>query len=267
MKIFDNKSRYKNFLAVFLLLIFLTLISFPSWGQRVLFAFLGPLNISSRSFLINFSDKSKTKSDLLSEILILEKKNSETSVDSARLLFLEDENSKLREYLDFTNSNSFNYTLTNVVWQENFLNFFNFNQNIVIDKGGRDGLKSGLLVVNEHGVVIGKIIEVEDSVSRVCLVNNNFCKIAAVLSNEAKSVGLTEGDMGLSIKVNFIPQDESVSVGDVVMTSGLEKDIPRGLTIGRVNFVSRDASDIWLDVVAEPLFRANNLNILLVVLP
>ena len=77
------------------------------------------------------------------------------------------------------------------------------------------------------------------------MVNNNFCKIAVSINNPSSSSGLAEGDLGLSIKLNFIPQNEEVQVGDLLLSSGLERDIPAGLAVARINNVEQKVNDIW----------------------
>lgn len=87
------------------------------------------------------------------------------------------------------------------------------------------------------------------------------------LGSEDRTIGLAEGDMGLSIKVSFVSQSENIKVGDQLITSGLEKDIPRGLAVGRVNNVEQEVNNIWQNINAEALFDVNNLSIVSVILP
>ncbi|MFA5644046.1 MAG: rod shape-determining protein MreC [Patescibacteria group bacterium] len=266
MKLIDPK-KYKFFLAVFLLLVFLNIVGFSSLGQRMLAKIVHPISFLGQKLSKNLNNKTKSKSKLLEEITILEKKLELEEVDLAKLYSLEEENKKLREYLNFFDDSSFDYVLANIVWQDNLLNFSNYNQNLVINKGEQAGLRSGLAVVNESGVIVGKVVEVNEKNSRICLINNNFCKMAVSINNSSGSVGLAEGNLGLSIKLNFISQGEVVSVGDRIITSGLERDVPRGLALGRVNYVNQEINDIWQNISAEPLFNINNLNIVAVIIP
>lgn len=267
MNFSNSRKKYKFFLAVVLLLIFLNIIGFSKLGRRIFSGIIIPGNKVSREVATDLSVDKKSKSKLLEEITSLEEQKQANEVDMARLYSLEEENEKLRQYLNFVNTGSFDYVLANIIWQENLLNFSHYNQNIIIDKGSKDGLREGLAIISETGVIIGKIIEVEDKMSRACLINNNFCKMAVSLSNSSKSIGLAEGDLGLSIKVNFVSQNETVNVGDRIITSGLEKDIPKGLAVGKVNYVNQEVNDIWQNINAEPLFSINDLSIISVVIP
>lgn len=267
MRILFDRKNFKIFLAVFALLIFLNIIAFSSWGHRFFSAVAKPATSFFRKNSENVDNSKKSKDELEAEVADLQERLLKSEVELAKFNSTEEENSKLRQYLNFFSNDSVKYVIANVVWQENLLNFSHYNQNIIIDRGRKDGLLEGLVVLNEAGVVVGKIIEVEDNNSRVCLINNSFCQMAVSLSNEDRTVGLAEGDLGLSVKISFVSQSENIKVGDQVITSGLEKNIPRGLAVGRVNNVEQEINDIWQKINAEALFNINNLNIVSVVLP
>ncbi len=267
MSFIKNKKFYKFFLAVIVLLVFLNIIGFSSWGQRIFFKIVYPESFFIKNFTSFSLLDTKSRKSLIKDLRELEKKVESNQVDLAQLDSLRKENEKLRQYLNFFEEKNYDYVLARVLWSENLLNLSTYNQNIVIDKGKKDGLRAGLVVINESGVVVGKVIEVNDSSSRVCLVNNNFCKIAVSINNPSSSSGLAEGDLGLSIKLNFIPQNEEVQVGDLLLSSGLERDIPAGLAVARINNVEQEVNDIWQKINAEALFNINNLNIVSVIIP
>lgn len=267
MRILFDRKNFKIFSAVLILLIFLNIIVFSSWGHRIFSVIVNPGSSWLRKSSQNLEDSEKSREELEEEVSSLQEKLLKSEVELAKFNSTEEENSKLRQYLNFLNNKSAKYVLANVVWQENLLNFSHYNQNIVIDRGSRDGLYEGLAVVNEAGVIVGKIIAVEKDSSRVCLINNSFCQMAVSLSNEERTVGLAEGDLGLSVKISFVSQSEKVNVGDQIITSGLEKNIPRGLAVGRVNNVEQEVNDIWQKINAEALFNINDLNIVSVIVP
>jgi rod shape-determining protein MreC len=67
--------------------------------------------------------------------------------------------------------------------------------------------------------------------------------------------------------MNYIPQLEEINQGDIIITSGLGGDIPRGLVIGRVAQVNKQSNEIWQDVTIEPLSSWHSLTIVSVILP
>ena len=61
-----------------------------------------------------------------------------------------------------------------------------------------------------------------------------------MLLNQDRSIGIIEGGFGLTIRMTFIPQQEIVEIGNIIVTSGLEKNVPRGLVIGEVASVEKE---------------------------
>lgn len=205
--------------------------------------------------------------DLNAKVNDLENQVSSLVVENARLKELENENQKLREYLNFFGQQKMNYVLANVTSQENFLDSVKYGQNIIINKGKSNNLVPGLVVVNGQGVVVGKVLEVEENSARVCLLINNSCKLAVSILNQDRTIGVTEGDLGLTVKINFVGQTENINQNDIVVTSGLEKDIPAGLVLGRVSQINNNKNDVWQNINVEPLVNFDNLGVVSVVLP
>ena len=52
--------------------------------------------------------------------------------------------------------------------------------------------------------------------------------------------------------MDFIPRNEVVLVGDMVVTSGLEETIPRGLLIGEVAVAQNEAYQPFQQAVLTP---------------
>lgn len=186
---------------------------------------------------------------------------------NAKLQELEDENNKLRQQLNFFAPEKYKYLMANVVSQPALLGAAEAEKDLVIDKGSKDGLRAGLAVVNEDGLIIGKIIETKDRLSRVCLITNYNCRLAATVQNQTRTVGLTDGNLGLTIKMSFIPQSEKINLGDTVITSGLGGSIPRGLVIGKVIQVDNRSNEIWQELNIEPLLNLDNLTFVAVINP
>lgn len=188
-------------------------------------------------------------------------------VDQAKLQLLEEENKKLRAQLDFLSANDYRAVSANIVSRQNLFDAADDAQDIVLDKGTVEGLRPGLGVIDENGIIIGKIIEVKDHSARACLTTGSDCQLAASIINNNKTIGLSEGELGLTIKMNYIPQMENIQPDEIVITSGLGGDIPRGLVIGRVSQVNNQSNEIWQDVTIEPLSSLRSLTVVSVILP
>ncbi len=192
---------------------------------------------------------------------------SQKTIDEANLEILKEENQQLRKYFNFYKEESYSLVLVNVASKEINFGSRNKDYNLIIDKGLNDGLVSGLVLVNENGVVIGKITAVKQASSQVCLITASNCQLAATILNQDRSVGLTDGELGLTVSLDMIPQTEEINIDDIIVTSGLSELIPRGLVIGRVNKIEKKSNEIWQKAVIEPDISLNNLNILSVIIP
>jgi rod shape-determining protein MreC len=231
---------------------------------------ISPIDRSLHSFGVWF--KASAYNDLSPENMSLKLEEMQielalASINEAKLELLTEENNKLRQQLNFLNNNHYKAISANIVSRQNLFNTADNAQDIILDKGSKDGLRSGLGVINETGIIIGKIIEAKDHSARACLTTGSDCQLAAAVLNQAKTIGLSEGELGLTIKMNFIPQMEKIEPNDILITSGLGDDIPRGLVIGRVSQINNQSNEIWQDVTIEPLADLHNLTVVSVIIP
>lgn len=105
---------------------------------------------------------------------------------------------------------------------------------LLIDRGSDDGLRLEMPVVTGEGVLVGKIFALERAAAQVLLLTDARSRIGTSVQNAAKTQGIVQGKRGLSLEMRLIPQNEEIGVGDLVVTSGIEPLIPRGLVVGRV---------------------------------
>ena len=208
----------------------------------------------------------REKEELLNEIKVLKEEAAAKAISNSHWLEIEEENKKLRSQLNFISSNKLSAVLANIIAKEETFSSSDI-RNIVIDKGEKDGLRRDLGVLSEEGVIIGKIIETNQENSVVCLITNPGCELAAALQNEDKTKGVTDGNMGLTIEMSYIPQLEKIATGDTVITSGLGGSIPRGLIIGRVSQVKSESNEVWQSAIIEPLIDFSDLTVVSVIIP
>jgi len=135
------------------------------------------------------------------------------------------------------------------------------NKSIFINKGSGDGIQKGMAAVSGEGVVVGKVVDVKANMSKICLVVDQDCKFAASIKNYDKTAGIVQGELGLTAKMDLIPQTEDVKVGDIVVTSGLEQFINEGLVIGKVSEVKKENNELWQNATIETLVNLDNLKI------
>jgi rod shape-determining protein MreC len=121
---------------------------------------------------------------------------------------------------------------------------------ILINKGTADGLRVGLPVLSEQGVV-GRIIETAWHASQVLLIIDENSNIDALIQrNRAQGILQGAGPSGCNLK--YISRVEEVQPGDVVLSSGLAGVFPKGLMIGVVTGVSRKGEGLFQKIDVSP---------------
>lgn len=257
-------------IAVIGLLIFLHFIGILRPVENIIIGILNPIfsgfySVSS-NVRIKYNEQT-SKADLLKKIERLESQNSRLIEGNTKLKIAEEENKILREHLKFLTKNKCRFVISNVISRGDIMDISGCTETMIINKGTKDGIYAGLGVVSSQGTIVGKIIEAKDNISKVYLINNSKCKLAATVLNQEKTSGITEGKLGLTIKMGFISHDNGIKINDIVVTSGLEQLIPRGLVIGKVMEVNKESNKIWQSAVIEPLADLDGLIIVSVLLP
>ena len=270
LKLKINSKKTFTYLAVIVLLIFL-----HSTGiARPLESFLA--NTLNPVFEIFYSGASKIrnvyggqvdKRDFNLIIAELEKENRKLFAENAKLKTLEEENEYLKKQIDFRKENNYKYVVAGIVSRNDLMNNSSEEKSIIINMGTKDGVENGLVLLDSEGVVIGKILEARDSVSRACLTVDKKCKFAVAIQNQDRTSGVAEGELGLTIKMDLIPQTEILEKGDIIVSSGLESNIPRGLVIGKVSELIKENNNLWQKAIIEPLVDFDSLVMVSVILP
>ncbi|MFH1744833.1 MAG: rod shape-determining protein MreC [bacterium] len=269
---FKKVGKQKTFIliAVIGLLIFLYQLGALTSVEKMAANVLNPIfsGFYSMGSNIGATFGQKTSEENLKEKLKeFEVQVADLTEENVRLKILEDENKILREHLNFLSQSQYQYVMSNVISRGDGIDLSGRTETIIIDKGSDDGLYEGLGVVSGRGVIVGKIMEVKGKISKVYLTSNSGCKLAAAIFGSEKTNGITEGDLGLTIKMGFIPQSAEINPSDIVVTSGLESFVPRGLIIGKISAVNKENNEMWQDAVIEPMSEFEDMVVVSVILP
>ncbi len=138
---------------------------------------------------------------------------------------------------------------------------------LMLDKGERDGVRLDAAVISATGVV-GRVIAVGPGAARVQVLLDRDSGAAAVVER-SRVGGVVSGQVsgveagGEDLVLKYVPERADVVVGDVVVTSGLDRIFPKGLVIGRVRFVG-EVTGLFRDIRVEPSARFERLEEVLV---
>lgn len=139
----------------------------------------------------------------------------------------------------------------------------NFMSVLIIDVGRRDGVRKGMPVVTERGLV-GHIHTVGVNWAKVLLIVDPSSSVAALIQS-SRAPGLISGRLGKDLVMDYIPQEDTVSVGDVVLTSGMSGNYPKSLLIGQVLEVEQRDIDPFQRAVVRPSVNFERLETVLVI--
>ena len=138
------------------------------------------------------------------------------------------ENSRLRRLLAINDPIEFQTVGARIVARAP-----SFLSNIAyIDRGSKDGVRADAPVLSGDGIV-GRVVLVSKYQSQIQLITNPDASVGALLEH-TRTPGVLRGSGDLLLDLNYISNTESISIGDVVLSSGLDGIYPKGLAIGKV---------------------------------
>lgn len=256
-----NQPKFISVGAAAMLLIFFHGLGWLKAPEALLAKILAPVETKFYAWGLNFSAL-KNYQTINEENLRLKGELAELSVDYLKLSELETENRYLKNELNFLRTVNYGWQLVKVIGRQPL------NDNIfIIDAGSANGLKPGLAVTVNQGVVIGKISQVEQNRSFVQLLNDTSSRLAVSFGDRASGTnGLLSGQAGNSLVIKLIPQSEPVEEKQTVVTSGLEELVPRGLLVGQISQVEQQVGQIFKQARVNPPFNYHNLHVLTVIL-
>jgi rod shape-determining protein MreC len=166
----------------------------------------------------------------------------------------------LSSLLGFVRSNPENKYITAAVIGKDTSPFLRY---VIINRGSDDGLRRGMPVVTSQGLV-GRVAAVLPNAARVQLITDEAAQVNVRLQRSGAE-GLLSGSLTGDVGMQKIPQDASVDVGDVVLTSGLGGQYPADLMVGQVTGVRRLTYELFQSASVQPAADFSQLKIVLVI--
>ena len=240
--------------------------------------YLGPVRDISRAVLVPFqsglTSVGTDASDLVRsarDLRDLRQRNAQLqaevdrlSVENARLTEVERENERLRQLLNFTRSNPwYDYKAAAVIGQKIGEDPSNLLFSILVDVGARDGVAVDMPVITDRGLV-GRVVNVGPNVAEVLMLIDPASAVNARVQN-SRVTGIVRGNIDSGLVMERIPQGETVSPGDIVLTSGLGGNFPDKLVIGQITEVMQRDSDMFQSARIRPTVDFGKLEEVMVI--
>ena len=214
----------------------------------------------SFDFFINFSNVKKENEELTAKNAELENK----LIEYERM---KDENTRLREMFDYSQTNAnYDYLGCNIIGYSGG----NISNGYIIDKGTKDGVEKDMVVITPAGLV-GKVTKASSSFAIFQTILNENIAVAAMVESTDETTGILQGITDSKNKnlteLSNIPIESAIKEGDKILTSGLGEMYPKEIRIGEVISVEVDNVGIMKRAVVKPYVDFNKLEELFVVVP
>ena len=201
------------------------------------------------------------------EILIKENQNllSQQKINSSilqRYESLEQENERLKQILNAANNLDNKVEITRII----SVNVNPYRHTIVIDKGERDGVYEGQVLLGTDGV-IGQILHTNFLTSEAILISDSDHALPVEINrNGLRTIVLGNGSY-TKLDVPYIPNNADIEIGDLLVTSGLGGKFPSGYPVAKVDFIESDLSEQFYKVSAKPIAYLNQVRELMLLKP
>lgn len=169
------------------------------------------------------------------------------------------ENEILRKALSLGLEKKFEMEMVEVVVR-------NADDTIIISQGSNNGLREKMVVINENGVLVGRVKKVFAAFSLVELISSP--KVIFDVNIQAKNeevLGVAEGTGNLGVRIKMVAKDKEIQAGQKVFTTALGGNFPENLLVGEIESIRKVDAEPFQNGSIVPYFTKTTLNRLLVI--
>lgn len=184
-----------------------------------------------------------------SEAQALRDQNAELRSRVAELEEARLENERLRRLLAFAEASELDAVGARVIGRP----VSAWEGTLLIDRGSHDGVGLGMPVVAPEGL-LGQTVEVTGRTAKVRLITDQRSGVAALLQ-PSRAEGIVRGSIEGHLSLEYVSREVTVTVGDVVLTSGMGGVYPKGLLVGEVSSYGLEDNDLYPRIGVRPSAR------------
>ena len=261
--------RFRNFVVIAIIIVLCLIVITVSFKQSDLINnikaktvdFFEPIQEKFYSFfnpITHFINSIRDYINLRGKYLNLQTENSELRRGYSENINLKFENDSLRKLLGIELRKDYTTVPAKVIgcyesrWQSE----------VVLNVGMSDGVLEGMGVIDEDGLIGVVKMAGNDSCS-VRLINDPQSNIGVRILSSGK-LGTIQGSQDKKITLNYIPVEELVFKGDIIITSEYG-NLPEEILIGRVSNVTENTSSPYKAIEIEPFVDFKKIEYVLVI--
>ena len=187
-------------------------------------------------------------------------------VDNVRLQEFQVENDQLLALLGAKNGSDFHTIAATVIARERP----ELGRVMTIDRGTNDGLAVGDVVIAAGGAVAGRVSDASPTTAHVTLLSDPSSTVTGMITSD-RATGDIAGQLSSPLRMANIDATVRVSIGDQIVTAGIvlgngvRSPYPKGLPIGQVVDVQRDANAVVQIAFLTPTADLDKLEYVLVI--
>jgi rod shape-determining protein MreC len=196
----------------------------------------------------------------------LRAENERLSNDNTRLQQLKTENDQLTALLQLQSGFDHTTVAVRVIGRE----LLPTSRVVTIDKGTADGLAMGDVVIVQGGAVAGRITDIGSNFAKVTLISDPSSTVIGQLQSSG-ATGEVGGEAGGVLTMKNVDSSVNIALDEEVFTAGLElaggirSPYPKGLVLGSVVDVQRDANDVVQTAFVQPAASLDTFEFALVI--
>ena len=195
----------------------------------------------------NFAATRRSMSELEQKITALQEERDAALAQTIELSSLINFEQDVQEIVEYKKRYDFSRATLAQILVKNFSEQSHF---FLIDRGAKAGIEKDMVVIVKD-CLIGRVAQVYPYYSKVVLVSDQSCKVAAYCTR-SKASGIYNGTnqewMAQLLHVSHLSQPE---VGEMVISSGDGLIFPRGFGLGKIKAFT--TKDLFHEIEIEPL--------------
>jgi rod shape-determining protein MreC len=237
-----------GYLAPMIRVVLNPVVGFQSW-------------ISTRYLaLYDFITVPRDIASLRQQNAILTNENSQLQTQIIQLQQQLREAQVLYALLDFARSRPENEYVASAVIGRDPSPFLSY---VIIDHGSDSGLRHGMPVVTQQGLV-GRVDAITAGAARVQLITDPGSTVNVRLQS-SQTETLLKGSLTGDLTLELIPQEVKLQAGELVLTSGLGGSFPADILVGQVVSIQSREGELFQSASIQPAADFSRLRAVLVI--
>lgn len=193
-------------------------------------------------------------------VRVLEEENVRLQSAVTKMEALERENRTLREQLALLPRAQYALVTAEVISRSTD----GVRDALIVNRGSQEGIRPGMPVIVNDGVVVGRVADAEARSAVVVLLTDASFRLAAETAGTGAE-GVVRGARGLDVRMEAIPKTAEVRSGDRVVTTGSDGTFPQGFLIGTVRSVEASDTDIFQEARVAPILDVRRIRVVSIV--